>query len=126
MKVSNKLYDTLKFTALILLPALGSLYFALAGIWDLPEPEKVVGTITVVDAFLGVVLGLQSNVYNKSGAGLDGAINVIDTPNKTAFQLAIDTAPETLAKQSKVVLKVTNIQPVVTDEAKADGRHEAL
>lgn len=122
MKVSNKLYDTLKFLALILLPALGALYFALAGIWDLPKAEQVVGTITVVDAFLGVVLGLQSNVYNKSGAGLDGAINVIDSPDKTAFQLAIDTAPETLAKQDKVVLKVTNVQPEQDSQGLTDPR----
>jgi hypothetical protein len=126
VKVSNKLYDTLKFVAQIFLPALGTLYVSVAALWDLPEPVKVSGTILAVDTFLGLLLGLSSNTYNKSGAGLDGAINVIDTPDKTAFQLAIDTAPETLAKQSKVVLKVTNIQPVVTDEAKPDGRHEAL
>lgn len=109
--MSNKLYDSLKFVAQILLPTLGTLYVSLAALWDLPEPNKVAGTILAVDTALGIVLGLQSNVYNKSGAGLDGAINVIDTPDKTAFQLAIDTAPEALAKQDRVVLKVTNIQP---------------
>jgi hypothetical protein len=108
--VSNKFYDAMKFVALVLLPALGSLYFALAGIWDLPEADKVVGTITVVDTFLGIVLKLQADTFRKSGADLDGAINVVDTPTATNFQLAIDTPPEALAKQDRVVLKVTNVQ----------------
>ena len=33
-KFSNKIYDALKWIALYLLPALGTLYFALSGIWD--------------------------------------------------------------------------------------------
>ena len=63
--MSNKLYDVLKWIAMVLLPALGTLYFALAGIWDLPMGEQVVGTITAVDTFLGVLLGISSVQYNK-------------------------------------------------------------
>ena len=63
--MSNKLYDALKWTALVLLPALGTLYFALAGIWDLPMGEEIVGSLTAVDAFLGVILGISSAQYNK-------------------------------------------------------------
>ena len=37
------------------LPALGTLYFALAGIWGLPYGEQLVGTITAIDTFLGVI-----------------------------------------------------------------------
>lgn len=62
--MSNKLYDKLKWIAQILLPALGVLYFALAGIWDFPYGEEIVGTITAVDAFLGVVLGISSKQYH--------------------------------------------------------------
>lgn len=65
--MSNKVYDILKFIAQILLPALGTLYFALAGIWGFPYAEQVVGTITAVDTFLGVVLGISSANYNKEG-----------------------------------------------------------
>lgn len=65
MKLSNKTYDILKWIAMYLLPAAGTLYFALAGIWDLPYGEQVVGTISAVDTFLGVLLGLSSNAYNK-------------------------------------------------------------
>lgn len=65
MKLSNKAYDILKWIAQILLPAVGTLYFALAGIWGLPYGEQVVGTITAVDTFLGVVLGISSSQYKK-------------------------------------------------------------
>ena len=63
----NKVYDVLKFIAQIVLPALGTLYFALAGIWGevLPYGEQVVGTIAAIDTFLGAILGLSSRSYNK-------------------------------------------------------------
>jgi len=66
MKLSNKMYDTLKWIAQILLPAIGVLYFALAGIWGFPYGEQIVGTITVVDAFLGALLGVNTLQYNKN------------------------------------------------------------
>jgi hypothetical protein len=65
MKMSNKLYDILKWVAMYLLPALGTLYFALAGIWGFPYGEEVVGTLTAIDTFLGVILGISSAQYKK-------------------------------------------------------------
>ena len=65
MKLSNKVYDALKWIALYLLPALGTLYFALSGIWGLPYGEQIVGTITAADTFLGVLLGISSAAYKK-------------------------------------------------------------
>lgn len=64
--MSNKLYDILKWIAIILLPALGTLYFALAGIWGFPYAEQVVGTLSAVETFLGVILGISTIQYNKS------------------------------------------------------------
>lgn len=64
--MSNKVYDILKFIAQVVLPALGTLYFALAGIWGWPMGEQVVGTITAVDTFLGVLLGISTSKYNKT------------------------------------------------------------
>ena len=63
--MSNKVYDVLKWIAMYLLPALGTLYFALSGIWGLPYGEQIVGTITAIDTFLGVVLGISTVQYNK-------------------------------------------------------------
>lgn len=66
MKLNDKTYDTLKWIAMYLLPAAGTLYFTLAGIWGLPYGEQVVGTITAVDTFLGVILGISTAQYNKA------------------------------------------------------------
>lgn len=65
MRLENKYYDILKWIALILLPALGTLYFALAQIWGLPYGEQIVGTITAIDAFLGALLQISTDNYNK-------------------------------------------------------------
>lgn len=65
MQFSNKTYDILKWVAQYLLPAAGTLYFGLASIWGLPYGEEVVGTITAVDTFLGVLLGISSSNYKK-------------------------------------------------------------
>lgn len=66
MNLTDKMYDTLKWIALYLLPALGTLYFALSGIWGFPYGEQVVGTITAIDTFLGAVLGISSSQYKKN------------------------------------------------------------
>ena len=65
MKLSNKLYDDLKWIAQILLPALATLYFALSKIWGLPYGEEIVGTISAIDVFLGALLGLSTAKYYK-------------------------------------------------------------
>lgn len=64
MKMSNSTYDFWKKIAQLWLPALGTLYFALAQIWGWPYGEQIVGTITAVDAFLGVILGISTYNYN--------------------------------------------------------------
>ena len=63
MKMGSKTYDILKYIAQVVLPAVGTLYFALASIWGFPYGEQIVGTITAVDTFLGVLLKLSSDKY---------------------------------------------------------------
>ena len=63
--MSNKTYDRLKWVAQILLPALGTLIFALASIWGIPYAEQIVGTITAIDCFIGALLGISSMQYEK-------------------------------------------------------------
>ena len=63
--MSNKCYDVLKYIAQIVLPALGTLYFALAKIWQFPYGAEIVGTITAVDAFLGALLKISTDQYNQ-------------------------------------------------------------
>lgn len=66
MRMENKTYDILKYVAQILLPAIATLYFSVSQIWGLPYGEQIVGTLTAVDAFLGVCLGISSDNYRKS------------------------------------------------------------
>ena len=69
MKLSNRVYDILKWIAMYLLPAAGTLYFALSGIWGLPYGEQIVGTITAIDTFIGVILGISTSQYKKAENG---------------------------------------------------------
>lgn len=66
MKLTNKWYDILKFVTTIVLPGIGTLYFALAQIWGFPYAEQIVGTITAIVTFLGAVLGISNAKYKKS------------------------------------------------------------
>lgn len=63
--MSNGTYDILKKIAQVWLPAIGTLYFALARIWNLPFAEEIVGSLTAIDAFLGAILGVSTAIYNK-------------------------------------------------------------
>ena len=69
MKLNNKLYDVLKWITVICLPALGTLYFALSGIWGFPYAEQVVGTISAVTTCLGILLGISTAEYNRQNGG---------------------------------------------------------
>ena len=64
---NDKIYDTLKWLCQIVIPAIATLYFSLSGIWGFPYGEQVVGTLTAVDTFLGVCLGISTFQYNKKG-----------------------------------------------------------
>lgn len=66
MKMSNKVYDILKFIALKVMPALATLILALGGIWGIPYTEAIAGTITALDTFLGAILGISSKAYQKA------------------------------------------------------------
>ena len=65
MTMSNKIYDILVWIAQIVLPAMGTMYAALSGIWGFPYGEEIVGTITAVDVFLGALLKISNAQYKK-------------------------------------------------------------
>lgn len=65
MTMNNKVYDILKWVAMIVLPALATLYLGLSNVWGLPYGEEVSTTITLVNTFLGAVLMISTNQYNK-------------------------------------------------------------
>jgi hypothetical protein len=62
--ISDKTYDALKNLAQVVLPAIATLYFTLSQIWGLPYAEQIVGTITSIDTFIGVLLKISTNKFN--------------------------------------------------------------
>lgn len=112
INLKNGVYDVLKRIAQIYLPALGTLYFSLAGIWHLPAPEQVVGTIIAIDTFLGVLLGLSSAAYHdadNSKGKFNGSLNVLPKEGGgKIFALDLNGEPEDLLHKQVVTFKVNS------------------
>lgn len=107
MKLSNNTYDIAKWIALVALPALATLYFALSQVWGLPYGGEIVATITAIDTFIGALLGISSSKYANSDASVDGSL-VIDTvdPEKDVYRMELTTSLDEIANKSKVSFKV--------------------
>ena len=65
MKLNDKIYDVLKWIALICLPALGVAYSALAGVWGWPYADEGARTVNAVCVLLGALLGISTAEYRK-------------------------------------------------------------
>lgn len=104
MLFSNKVYTILKALAMIILPAIGSFYAAIATIWGLGYIEEVVGTIVAIDTLLGVILQISTTQFNKTGT--DGTLQ-IDTsnPEKDLYLLNIKTL-DNLAARKTIMLSI--------------------
>lgn len=98
MKLTDKVYDTLKWIAQLVLPALGTLYFTLSGIWGLPYGEQVVGTIMAIDVFLGVILKISTSSYQG-----DGAIVYSDEDD---VYLELETEVDDIANKNFAIFRV--------------------
>lgn len=103
MKFTNEAYNVLKQIALVWLPAAATLYVGIAALWSLGDVAQVVGTLSAIDTFLGVVLRISSSSYSPA---IDGTLNTSETDTKIIYGLELDTAPEKLAGKKTVVLKV--------------------
>lgn len=107
VQFSSPVYDKLKAVAQIWLPAAGTLYFALAQIWGLPNAEEVSGTVLAVDTFLGVVLGLSSASYKNSGAAYDGTMVITPDEATGSTNLRMKSVDvEALAHKSEITFRV--------------------
>ena len=105
--LSNKTYDWLKYIAQVFLPAVGALYFGLAQIWGLPNAEQVVGTVAIVDTFLGTVLLISTKQYDNSSAKYDG--NLIfdeEDPDRRVLRFEVDAPLEEIAVKENLTIKV--------------------
>jgi hypothetical protein len=106
---NSKAYDLIKFLALVLLPALGTLYFGVAAIWGLPHADDVVGTILVVDTFLGALIGISSSQYKNSDARFDGTIDVRPGEEPDTTEMNVRLSPQSIAGKDEVVVKVNKV-----------------
>jgi hypothetical protein len=107
--MSNEVYDFLKYVALVLLPAIGTLYFAIASIWHLPAAEEVVGTIVAVDTFLGVALRFAQKSYDGSDSKYDGFIDITTSANGgKSYMLNLNSDPSEIDVKSEVLFKVNS------------------
>lgn len=106
-QLSSAQYDALKWIAQIFLPALGALYFTIAAIWGLPFAEQIVGSITAVDAFLGILLGISTKSYWANTDNKAGILH-IDTsdPSADKYLFEAHTPLSTLASKSAVTFRV--------------------
>lgn len=104
--LSDSAYNKLKWVAQYFLPAVGTLYFALAMTWNLPNPEQVLGTVTALDIFLGAILGFSKKSYENSDAKYDGAL-IVDTSDesKDVYRLEVDQLGDMPGK-NEITLKV--------------------
>lgn len=67
MKLSNRIYDILKWVTMIVLPALATAYVGLASIWGWAYASEVAKTTSVICTLLGALLGISTAQYNKEG-----------------------------------------------------------
>lgn len=103
--MNDRVYKPLKYGAQIVLPAVATLYLAIATLWGFSHTEQVVGTITAVNTFLGVVLGLSTISYNKASAGFDGTMVVEETSDKKIFSME-DVDPDQIERKDSVTFRV--------------------
>jgi hypothetical protein len=102
--LGDRLYRVLKYLAQIALPAAATLYLAVAMIWGIPKAQEVVATITAVDTFLGVLLGLSTKAHRSKQ--YDGIIKVEESENKKTFSLVMHDDPQDLDKKGEATFKV--------------------
>lgn len=65
MKLSNKVYDILKYVVTIFAPALMTLVAGLGTIDLITNSDTYVAVIGIVATFLGALIGVSSNQYHK-------------------------------------------------------------
>lgn len=86
MKLNDKVYDVLKWIALICLPALATFYGVLSKIWGLPYGVEIVSTITAVATLIGALIGVSTISYNKGVNGNDAGAGVPESGQESGKQ----------------------------------------
>ena len=104
MTFNNKVYNVLKWVALILLPAVSTLIMTLGDIWALPYKEQIALTIAAVDTFLGAILAISSASYKG-----EGTIAVDQGTNECVIVFNDENAMAKAQKEGKILLTVESV-----------------
>lgn len=105
--LNDDTYKTLKFLALVVLPALGTAYFAISSVWGIPYSNEVVSTLTIVDTFLGTVLHVSTRTYAMNKPSVDGKMIIDKTDqDKDVYRFELHTPLSELDQKEQVTLKV--------------------
>lgn len=68
MKMSNKMYDTIKTIALIVVP-LFAFVSSVVDIWGIPCAERITATLTAIDTLIGGLVIVAKTLYEKEMDG---------------------------------------------------------
>ena len=112
MKITNKVYDVLKWIVVIVIPAIITLYSTLGSIWSFPLVQEITATLAAIDVFLGVVMKISSASYNKE---LDGILYVdtISDEEKDTYLFEVNDLDQ-IASKDRITLKI-NTKEVKND-----------
>ena len=104
LRLNDRVYDVLKWVAQTGLPSVATAYFLLGQLWGFPMITEVVGTLAIIDAVMGVWLGLSTAAYNKLSA--DGVFS-IDTTNPEAaeFRMSVNGDANSLVGKRFLTLR---------------------
>ena len=108
MRITNKVYDVIKWIVTIVIPAIITLYATLGNVWNLPYVEQITATLAAINVFLGAVIQISSSNYNKT---YDGILHVdtVSDEESDKYLFEIDDLDDIIDKD-KITLKINNTQ----------------
>lgn len=107
--MTNRAYNRLKLILQLVLPAFGAFYFGLAEIWNLPYGTEVVGSLAVINVFLGVIVTTMSNRYWSSDVPYSGDLVRVDSDNGPVLGVELSDDLNSIMSREMVVFRPTDI-----------------
>lgn len=114
MKITNKVYDVIKWIVVIIIPAIITLYSSLASIWGFPYAEQITATLAAIEVFLGVVMKISTASYNKT---YDGVLHVDTVSDEETDRYLFEVNDlDNISNRDKITLKINNVADAETKE----------
>lgn len=113
LQLSNNTYNNFKFVVQIFLPASGVLYASLSEFWGFPKVQEVVGTISALALFLGIILRISSASYAAAaptGTPVGSFIVKEDVEGKKTVTLSLEEDPADFIGRENITFKVEKAQ----------------